>query len=268
MSREALRRSSSRLDAGTRVRLRGGLPMTRLVSDSGYVVRRDIWDGYVVVRLDQPALVTDADGETALGEIAVASDNLVVMAVDGAGQGATSAIAASMTDLFESAVLFDRWGLARAGSGDLPSAVALIVNGPDSAVAQVVADARDGAAGRTSIALQFLRFAPAGTNLAVIWFDVIEPRRVQFHLVLDLSLHRDLLEALVRTRAVYMTVVDERLGPAPIGGVIFSITDAMARLLQLALTSALDRWNVPRPLVAETIPQSADIPPAALQMVA
>jgi hypothetical protein len=68
------------ITAGTRVRLRAPSPIVELRSDTGTVIRPDTWDGYYIVRLDQPALYHEGDGQVReLPEIAEAADNMDVL---------------------------------------------------------------------------------------------------------------------------------------------------------------------------------------------
>ena len=62
---------------GARVRLRSASHVVTLRSADGEVVRPDTYDGYYVVRLDQPALHHEADGRTReLPEIVELAENL------------------------------------------------------------------------------------------------------------------------------------------------------------------------------------------------
>jgi len=84
------------LAAGTRVRLRSASHLVELRSDLGRVVRADIWDGYYIVRLDQPALYHDPNGSTEeLTEIREAADNMDVLAGE---KSATSRVVSSGAD--------------------------------------------------------------------------------------------------------------------------------------------------------------------------
>ena len=68
---------------GTRVRLRDHPVGVRLRSFAGTISRRDDWDGYVIVRLDEPATYFRADGTTEnLTEIVEACDNLIIEPAD------------------------------------------------------------------------------------------------------------------------------------------------------------------------------------------
>ena len=69
------------LAVGTRVRLRSAPHVVDLRSDTGQIVRPDIWDGYYIVRLDQPARYLASDGAIEeLTEIREAADNMDVQA--------------------------------------------------------------------------------------------------------------------------------------------------------------------------------------------
>lgn len=68
------------LNPGTHVRLRGDVVGVTLRSPDGRVVRPDVYDGYVVVHLDTPALFQHADGTSEeLAEIVEAIDNLIIL---------------------------------------------------------------------------------------------------------------------------------------------------------------------------------------------
>lgn len=65
---------------GTRVRLRSSSHALALASDTGTVTRPDEWEGYFVIRLDQPAQYRHADGRTeTLPEIVELADNLEIL---------------------------------------------------------------------------------------------------------------------------------------------------------------------------------------------
>jgi hypothetical protein len=69
---------------GTRVRLRDHPIGVRLRSFGGTIARRDDSDGYLVVRLDEPAIYFHADGTTKnLTEIVEARDNITNAAMNG-----------------------------------------------------------------------------------------------------------------------------------------------------------------------------------------
>jgi hypothetical protein len=62
------------------VRLSGGLVAATLRSPYGRVIEPDIWDGFCIVALDEPAIFRLADGGTEdITEIRESYDNLVVM---------------------------------------------------------------------------------------------------------------------------------------------------------------------------------------------
>jgi hypothetical protein len=62
---------------GGRVRLAAPSPLLELANDTGTVVRRDIWDGYYIVRLDAPGILRHGEGSTErVTEVAEAADNL------------------------------------------------------------------------------------------------------------------------------------------------------------------------------------------------
>lgn len=64
---------------GTRVRLRDHPIGVRLRSFTGTITRPDEWDGYVVVRLDEPASYINADGTAEdIYEVAEARENLTI----------------------------------------------------------------------------------------------------------------------------------------------------------------------------------------------
>jgi hypothetical protein len=68
---------------GTHVRLRDHPVGVRLRSFRGTVARPDDTDGYLVVRLDEPAIYFRADGTTEnLSEIVEARDNLIIEPAD------------------------------------------------------------------------------------------------------------------------------------------------------------------------------------------
>jgi len=57
-------------------------------TDTGQVVRPDEWDGYYIVRLDQPALYRHADGTMQkLAEVREAADNLELLPDESAQPG-------------------------------------------------------------------------------------------------------------------------------------------------------------------------------------
>ncbi len=65
---------------GMPVELKHPNPTVRFKAITGVIARRDKWDGYVIVKLDQPASYERADGEVEeLAEIRVADDDLVVI---------------------------------------------------------------------------------------------------------------------------------------------------------------------------------------------
>ena len=66
---------------GTRVRLVAPTWGLTLRSDTGTIVEPSAWEGYVVVRLDEPALYDhgDAGGPIELAEIIEAGDNMQVI---------------------------------------------------------------------------------------------------------------------------------------------------------------------------------------------
>ena len=71
------------LAVGTRVCPRSPSRLVTLRSKLGRIVRPDVWDGYYVVRLDQPALYHGADGSAQeLKEIREAADYLDVVLRD------------------------------------------------------------------------------------------------------------------------------------------------------------------------------------------
>ena len=71
------------LSSGTRVRLVAPHWLLTLRADTGQVVRPDQWDGYYIVRLDQPALYRHADGrQEELIEVREAADNMQVLGPD------------------------------------------------------------------------------------------------------------------------------------------------------------------------------------------
>jgi hypothetical protein len=61
---------------GARVRLRAPSPLVELRSDTGTVLRPDVWDGYYIVRLDAPARLQHDGHVEEVSEIAEAADNL------------------------------------------------------------------------------------------------------------------------------------------------------------------------------------------------
>lgn len=68
------------LHEGQRVRLRAPGRGPTLGSDTGTVVRPDEYDGYYIIRLDQPALYDHGTDEpTELTEIVEASDNVELL---------------------------------------------------------------------------------------------------------------------------------------------------------------------------------------------
>ena len=68
---------------GTRVRLRDHPIGVRLRSHAGTISRPDQWDGYFIVRLDEPAIYFRADGTTeTLAEMVEARDNLIIKFAD------------------------------------------------------------------------------------------------------------------------------------------------------------------------------------------
>ena len=68
------------LAAGTRVRLLSASHIVDLRSPTGSVVRADEWDGYYVIRLDQPAIYHNPDGTTRdLPEIVELIDNMAIV---------------------------------------------------------------------------------------------------------------------------------------------------------------------------------------------
>jgi hypothetical protein len=82
---------------GTHVRLRDHPVGVRLRSFGGMIARLDEPDGYLVVRLDEPAIYFHAEGTTEnLAEIVEARDNLIIEPVNdplgstGPAQEATS----------------------------------------------------------------------------------------------------------------------------------------------------------------------------------
>ena len=80
-SRRRLTGADVGLAPGLRVQLRGDGGSFRLVKGTGTVIGPDPrWDGYWVVRLDEPATYFSADGTTEpLTEIVQADDNLFVL---------------------------------------------------------------------------------------------------------------------------------------------------------------------------------------------
>jgi len=58
------------------VRLRGKPIAVALRSNTGTVIGPDVWEGYFVVRLDEPAIYDDVDGREELIEIREFIDNL------------------------------------------------------------------------------------------------------------------------------------------------------------------------------------------------
>ncbi len=69
-----------KLAVGTRVRLPSSSHVVELRSATGTVVRPDRYDGYYVIKLDQPAIYFAADGTTRdLPELVEAVDNLDVL---------------------------------------------------------------------------------------------------------------------------------------------------------------------------------------------
>lgn len=65
---------------GTRVRLRAASDLLTFTCLTGRVVGPDIWDGYYVIRLDEPAQFRHGDGEPELlTEIREDIDNLEVI---------------------------------------------------------------------------------------------------------------------------------------------------------------------------------------------
>jgi len=74
------------LAIGTRVRLRSPSRMVVLRSKLGHIARPDVWDGYYIVRLDEPALYHESAGSVQeLTEIREAGDNLEIVLIDSAG---------------------------------------------------------------------------------------------------------------------------------------------------------------------------------------
>ena len=75
-------RQGAAIAAGARVRLLGQGPSYKLSADTGTVVGADpVYDGYLLVRLDEPATYVRADGDTELlAEIPEADDNLLLLA--------------------------------------------------------------------------------------------------------------------------------------------------------------------------------------------
>lgn len=68
------------LRPGTRVRTVAPSRVLRLRSDTGTIVRKDIWQDYYIVRLDQPALSYDTPGAPEdLPEIREHVENLEVL---------------------------------------------------------------------------------------------------------------------------------------------------------------------------------------------
>jgi len=65
---------------GARVRLRSASHVVTLRGDTGEVIRPDVYDGYYVIRLDEPALYHEPDGTIReLPEIVELAANLVVL---------------------------------------------------------------------------------------------------------------------------------------------------------------------------------------------
>ena len=65
------------ISIGTRIRIKGNPSGIQLRSDTGEIVRFDEQDGYVIVRLDDPALVYDVpDTGEEISEIVEAIENL------------------------------------------------------------------------------------------------------------------------------------------------------------------------------------------------
>jgi len=65
---------------GKRVRLRSASHVLRLRSNTGRVIGRDKWNGYYVVRLDEPAIYDNGIGEPyELREVVQDIDNMDVL---------------------------------------------------------------------------------------------------------------------------------------------------------------------------------------------
>lgn len=68
------------LTPGTRVFIPYSCPCLTPQSHTGTIIGPDKWDGYYIVRLDQPAQYLEADGRvTELAEIREAEDNMQVL---------------------------------------------------------------------------------------------------------------------------------------------------------------------------------------------
>ena len=74
------RKGRAKVSVGVRVRLKERLIAVDLAANTGTVTGSDIWDGYYIVRLDQPAKHHNADGTVEdLPKIREAWDNLEVL---------------------------------------------------------------------------------------------------------------------------------------------------------------------------------------------
>ncbi len=79
------------LAVGTRVCLRSPSRLVTLRSNLGRIARPDVWDGYYIVELDQPAIYHEADGSSQeLTEIREAVDNLDVVSSEASNIGRLS----------------------------------------------------------------------------------------------------------------------------------------------------------------------------------
>ncbi len=68
------------ISIGARVRLRAPSSFLELRSDTGTILRPDVWDGYYIVGLDAPAVLHhDPDPPVEVTEVAEAADNLDVL---------------------------------------------------------------------------------------------------------------------------------------------------------------------------------------------
>lgn len=76
----------SHIQLGRRVRFLFPPPQLELGSDTGTVIRPDVWDGYYIVQLDAPAILRHGDDPPQeIGEIAEAADNLESIGDEGSG---------------------------------------------------------------------------------------------------------------------------------------------------------------------------------------
>lgn len=203
-NRKLPRRRPPKLVPGTSVRVRALGAGAELNGDLGLVAREDVWSGHYIVRLDQPARYENADGSTEyLDEVRVAADNLEVLEVPSGGPLTPHEVALeSIARAQESGLRISRFARVRLQDGRRAVALYFDEDRPDvrdlGRVHQLEGD------GTSVIRCNFYtgsdQVGPFG--FVLVWVDVLRPVRCHFHLVFDLSRHRDLLYGMAVTGRV------------------------------------------------------------------